>query len=128
MLAFAALMAVLPALTRASPLAVDSIKARDTYGEAQYVPVQEGLCGDFYNDWDFVVALDFDFFGDGEHCGQAITIYSENYGTTSTAIVYDVCLDCAQGGLGASAALFESLNGGYLDDELVPVSWYFQED
>ncbi|KAI5119460.1 hypothetical protein M0805_007194 [Coniferiporia weirii] len=131
------LSAVLPLAVTATPAAVNEntfefnitahargLQKRVDDAQLTFYDIEVGIptaCGAFYQNSDFVVALDIDLYGTGQDSFRTITITAE--GKTATAQIVDECPTCPNGGLDLTEGLFSffaDLSAGVLTG-----SWNF---
>ncbi|KAH6919071.1 hypothetical protein BKA70DRAFT_1214823 [Coprinopsis sp. MPI-PUGE-AT-0042] len=80
----------------------DASNSRWTFYE---VPSGPTACGTFQSNADFIVALNAEDFGAGDHCGKTITLSRD--GKTAKAQIQDICVGCPLGALDLTPGLFE---------------------
>ncbi|KAF7314871.1 hypothetical protein MIND_00000800 [Mycena indigotica] len=86
----------------------------------------QGACGAWHQDSEFVVALSHQNFNNGQYCNKQVTI-SYN-GKTGTGIIVDECMGCPEWGLDLSQSFFGHFVGGQQNNNLVGViqaEWSF---
>ncbi|KAF7314887.1 hypothetical protein MIND_00002400 [Mycena indigotica] len=86
----------------------------------------QGACGAWHQDSEFVVALSHQNFNNGQYCNKQVTI-SYN-GKTGTGIIVDECMGCPDWGLDLSQSFFGHFVGGQQNNNLVGViqaEWSF---
>lgn len=87
-----------------------------------------GACGNVHSDYDKIVAIDIEKYGNtgdvSGTCGKWLTITNTNNGQSVVAMVADVCPTCANGNsLDLSVGAFEAIAS--LSDGEVPITWSY---
>lgn len=78
-----------------SSIVIAALAGLATAGQMTFYSPDVGnsACGPVYQNWEKVVALSFDVFGDGSLCGRTVT--ATYNGVTDYAIVADKCAGCS---------------------------------
>ncbi|KDQ11740.1 hypothetical protein BOTBODRAFT_76664, partial [Botryobasidium botryosum FD-172 SS1] len=99
-------------------------------GQATFYNVEEneGACGGFDTNTDFVVAMAVGMYGDensvSQYCGKTVQITNLQNGNTATATVVDCCPTCPiDTSLDMSPSLFDSLSDNNEDEGVFPISY-----
>ncbi|KAJ6513853.1 RlpA-like double-psi beta-barrel-protein domain-containing protein-containing protein [Mycena vitilis] len=95
------------------------------YDNARFTFFDAGLgaCGSYSSASDFIVALNAEQYGDGEHCYEMIEITYN--GKTARAQIVDECPECAWGALDFSTSLFDHFASE--DKGVLYGSWVFAD-
>ncbi|KAJ3554781.1 hypothetical protein NM688_g2924 [Phlebia brevispora] len=98
------------------------------YDEAEftyyYIAQGEVACGGWYKDTDAVVALNYQQFDNGAHCGKQVEMTWE--GKTQTATIVDECpAPCPYGALDLTVSLFTNFAGSIGPGRLFGGSWNY---
>ncbi|KAJ7685012.1 RlpA-like double-psi beta-barrel-protein domain-containing protein-containing protein [Mycena polygramma] len=101
----------------------DALQRR--YDNARFTFFDAGLgaCGSYSSASDFIVALNAEQYGDGEHCYEMIEITYN--GKTARAQIVDECPECAWGALDFSTSLFDHFASE--DKGVLYGSWVFAD-
>ncbi|MBW0540924.1 hypothetical protein O181_080639 [Austropuccinia psidii MF-1] len=105
----------------APPSALSKPLARRYSGKATWFTPDTGACGDTNSESDYIVAMNYKQYGQGEPCHKHVKIQNKSNGKTITAKVTDECPSCGYGSLDLSPSVFKSL--GDLNTGVLPISW-----